>query len=142
MRALRYPLTGGFPPEIARTRDIHTFLDQYALEHIRHALRRELRVHSGQLALAREIGIARGSLRKFIDMQSTPRPANMDRLREWASDRPEVWTPIGAVCLATLVLDLVPAEARAPARRHLARELAVFYARAGQPVPAWLAAEE
>lgn len=136
MRALRYPSTGRFPPEIARTRDINTFLDQHDLERIRQALRRELRVHSGQLALAQEIGIARGSLRKFVDMQSIPLPANMDRLREWAADRPEIWTPIGAVCLATLVLDLVPAEARAPARRHLARELAALYARAGQPVPA------
>lgn len=45
------------------------FADALDLEALRLAVRRELRVHRGQRALARLIGVSRGSLRKFVEMR-------------------------------------------------------------------------
>lgn len=140
MRAYRYRTSEQMPPENAQRHDLNIILDLYELERIRQALRRELRVHTGQETLAREIGISRGSLRKLLETQSVPTPRVLQRLRDWSADRPEVWTPIDALALALLVRDL-PAEERGEARLQLARTLGNLFTQAGRPVPDWLAQE-
>ncbi len=79
----------------------------------------------------------RGTLRKFLAMEAVPRPDNLEKIHDWAADRPEVWVPLGAVALGVLVLDF-PAHLRAAVRRGLARELASAYVEAELPVPEWL----
>lgn len=123
------------------TRDeIDAYADEREMERLRRTLRRELATHPGQEALAREIGVARIVLRKFLAMTATPRPKNLQKIREWAENRPPMWTPFGAVLLATAVRDL-PGDERARVRHHLAQALHDGYRRAGVAVPAWLDAE-
>ena len=112
----------------------------WSLEELRQALRRELRTHRGQLALARMIGVGRSVVRKLLEMRSVPEAANLDRLREWEADRPAVETPAEVVCLAVLMEGLPP-DARYGARLELAETLASLYGRAGAKVPRWLALE-
>ncbi len=126
--------------EALRTLDFDRFADTHTIESLRLAVRRELRVHRGQRALARLIGVCRGTLRKFVEMRSLPTPENLDRIRDWAADRPEVRAPLGVVALAVLAGDL-PADFRLRARRGLARELAAVYADAGEVLPAWIEEE-
>ncbi|MEW5929583.1 MAG: helix-turn-helix transcriptional regulator [Gemmatimonadota bacterium] len=140
MRPMRYTSSETLPPKIARDRDHNIYLDLYALERIRAALQRELRLRPGQRSLARQIGISRGSLRKFLEDQSVPTLEVQHQLQEWTKDRPDVWTPPGAVALALLVFDL-PHQSRGAARLRLARLLADVHAEEGRPVPAWLALE-
>lgn len=116
------------------------FADCLDLEALRLAVRRELRVHRGQRALARLIGVSRGSLRKFVEMRSLPVPENLEKIREWAADRPRVRAPLGAVALAMLAGD-VPAGARLRLRRRLAGEVARACAEEGVEVPAWVREE-
>ena len=115
-------------------------IDERELERLRQTLRRELASHRGQEALARQIGVSRIVLRKFLAYQAVPRPEHLQKIREWAEDRPPVWTPFGVVLLATIIRSL-PASERAPARYSLAQVLADGFRRAGAPVPTWLAEE-
>lgn len=128
------------PPALARVRDFDVFADVRSLEMLRQALRREIQVHTSLRALAQDIGVDRGTLRKFLGMESVPRAENLEKIRDWAADRPELWTPLGTVALALLVNDL-PAHLRAPVRRQVAGELADAYMREEQRVPEWLARE-
>ena len=119
--------------------EIDLYADERELERLRRTVRRELATHPGQEALAREIGVSRIVLRRFLAF-SVPRPAHAQKIREWAEDRPPVWVPFGTVLLATAVRDL-PADERARARQELARVLAGGFLRAGRALPAWLEEE-
>ncbi|HEX2094857.1 MAG TPA: hypothetical protein VHG28_20830 [Longimicrobiaceae bacterium] len=128
------------PPELAVKRDFDILADARRLEALRQAIRREVRARSSLRGLAQRIGVDRGSLRKFLTMESVPDLENMAKIEDWSEERPEVWTPLGAVALAVLVLDL-PGPRRGPARKQLARVLASAFSDAKQPVPEWLEAE-
>jgi hypothetical protein len=119
--------------------EIDIYADERELERLRRTVRRELATYPGQEALAREIGISRIVLRRFLAF-SVPQPAHAQKIREWAEDRPPVWVPFGAVLLATAVRDL-PAPVRARTRGELARVLADGFVRASHPLPAWLEEE-
>lgn len=140
MRAARYQPSDHKPIDQARRHDLNAFIDELDLETLREAIRRELRVHGGQDALAQSIGVSRGTLRKLIAMQSVPTLRNLDRIREWTEHRPAVRVPLGGVSLA-LIVKYLPARVRGATRLRLARDLASAYAEAGQPVPVWLTAE-
>lgn len=140
MRPTRYLSGERVRPDLAPEHDLNIFLELYLLERVRRMVRRDLRVHNGQQDLAREIGISRGSLRKFIEDQSIPSHPVQQRLRDWVESRPPIWTPPGAVALVLLVHDL-PYQARGEARRRLARELATIHGEAGREVARWLAEE-
>jgi transcriptional regulator with XRE-family HTH domain len=116
------------------------FADTLAVEALRLAVRRELRVHRGQRALARLIGVSRSSLRKFVEMRCLPVPESLEKIREWAADRPDVRTPLGAVALAVLAGE-APAGERLRLRRTLAGEVARACAEAGVEVPGWVGEE-
>ena len=83
------------------------------------------------------IEVGRIVLRKFLEQRAKPTPANLKKIHEWAKDRPEMWTPLGAVLLATIVRDLPGAE-RARVRREIAYALADGHRRWGQEVPEWV----
>jgi len=121
-------------------REFDRFADEFALEEIRQALRRELRTHAGQRSLARVVGVGRAVIRKLVEMRSVPEHWNMQRLREWVADRPAVETHVGAVSLALLVADLPPGE-RYAARLRLAEEITRLHVEAGVKVPQWLVHE-
>jgi transcriptional regulator with XRE-family HTH domain len=123
------------PPHLARKRDFEVIADARDLETLREALRREVRVHTSLRALALNIGVDRGTLRKFLAMESVPRAENLDKIRDWAADRPELATPLGSVALTLLVHDL-PGHRRAHVRRQLAQELAAAFTR--HMLPEWL----
>lgn len=127
-------------PAALQSREFDRFADTHTVESLRLAVRRELRVHRGQRALARLIGVCRGTLRKFVEMRSLPTPENLEKIRDWAADRPEVRAPLGAVALAVLAGDL-PARLRFRARCDLARALVDVYAEAGEVPPAWIQEE-
>jgi transcriptional regulator with XRE-family HTH domain len=126
--------------DAGRNQQFNQIADAWRLEELRQALRRELRTHMGQLALARIIGVGRSVVRKLLEMRTVPEPRNLDRLREWAADRPAVETPVEVVCLAVLVEDL-PADARYDARLELAGMMARLYERADAEIPKWLTLE-
>ena len=140
MRSRRYTSSQHLPLASALRHDFAILMDLYELERLRQVLRRELTVHTGQRTLAAEIGISRGSIRKFLDMQSIPTHQTLQRIKDWAGNRPDAWTPLGALALSVLVMD-VPAEARGDLRRCLAGLLEATHARIDQPVPQWLAGE-
>jgi hypothetical protein len=117
-------------------KEIDLYADERELERLRRTVARELATHPGQEALAREIGVSRIVLRRFLGY-SAPQPRHVQKIREWAEDRPPVWTPIGAVLLATAVREL-PGPERVRARRELARVLADGFRRAGAALPGWL----
>lgn len=123
------------PPHLACKRDFEVVADARDLETLREALRREVRVHTSLRSLALDIGVDRGTLRKFLAMESVPRAENMNKIRDWAADRPELATPLGSVALAILVRDL-PGHCRAQVRRELARELAASFK--SKVIPEWL----
>jgi hypothetical protein len=114
-------------------RDMAHIADLRELELLRQVLRRDLRLHSGQRTLAREIGIDRTVLRKFVSGQSVPESHALHRIREWAQDRPELAIPISQVGLAMLAHDLPPAD-RPMARKRLAAAFAACFREAGMPV--------
>ena len=122
---------------LSRTQQFDRFADEWNLEELRQALRRELRTHRGQLALARLIGVGRAVVRKFVEMRSIPRIEHLERIREWAADRPSAEIPGGAVALALLVEELAPAS-RYRARGALARELIRWFEEEGTEAPEWL----
>ncbi len=128
----------GVPP--ARNGDFNRFADAWKLEELRQVVRRELRTHRGQQSLARMAGVGRSVVRKLVEMRSVPVNANLDRLREWAADRPLAEAPLEAVCLALLVEEL-PANARYRVRLELAEALTRLHQEAGSEVPAWLVRE-
>lgn len=140
MRPMRYLSSERVRPDLAPEHDLNIYLDLYRLERIRQALRRDLRVHNRQQDLAREIGISRGSLRKFVENQSIPSYEVQQRLQDWVDSRPPIRTPPGAVALVLLVHDL-PYQQRGEARRRLARELAAIYGEAGREIAQWLTEE-
>ena len=126
---------------ITDERSVHDrFADERRLEGLRQVLLRELEQHRGQRALAEIIGVGRSVIRKFIDMVCVPRGENLDKISDWAADRPEVTVTIGSVCLAVLPGDL-PGEFRLEARRRIAAELAQVYGKAGMRLPDWILAE-
>jgi len=127
---------------VAASRDgeFDRLADAWRLEELRQVIRRELRTHCGQLALARIIGVGRSVVRKLLEMQSVPEPRNLDRLREWAADRPSAETPRAVVCLAVLMENLPPS-ARYRARLEVAETLTRLYGESGTEVPHWLANE-
>jgi hypothetical protein len=133
---LGYRLGGGTVTKA----EIDAYADERELERLRRTLRRELAIHRGQEALAGEIGVSRIVLRKFVAYQAVPRPEHLQKIREWAEDRPPVWTPFGAVLLAAIVRGL-PARERAWALSCLAHVLADGFRRAGTSVPPWLMEE-
>ncbi|HYH80562.1 MAG TPA: hypothetical protein VEX86_12220 [Longimicrobium sp.] len=120
--------------------EINAYADERELERLRRTIRAELDTHPGQEALAREMRVGRLVIRKFVEQRARPTPANLQKIRDWAENRPPMWTPYGAVILATAVRDL-PGDERARVRRHLAQALADGYRRAGVTVPAWLQRE-
>lgn len=114
--------------------------DEYRLESLRQAVRRELRTHGGQRTLAKQLGLSRSVVRKLVEMRSVPTAENLQVLQDWAADRPEVDTPLGSLCFAVLAADLPPA-LRYQARLRLADALADVYAGSEEPAPAWLSQE-
>lgn len=90
-------------------------------------------MYRGQRALARLIGVSRGSLRKFVEMRWLPVPENLEKVREEAADRPEVRAPLGVVALAMLA-----SEVPAGARLRLAGEVARACAEVGMEMPGWV----
>lgn len=120
--------------------DADHFADVREKETLRQVARRELRTHGGQRTLAREIGIHRESLRKFVEGQSTPMDDNLGEIRDWAGNRPEVRIPMSLVALAVLVEDLPPAR-RPAARKRLAALMAELYGETAEGVPTWVTDE-
>lgn len=119
--------------------EIDHYADQRELERLRRTVARELATHHGQDALAREIGVSRIVLRRFL-AYSTPLPRHLQKIRDWAEDRPPVWIPFGAVLLATAIAGL-PAPERTRARCDLAGALADGFRRSGRALPEWLKEE-
>ena len=140
MRPTRYLSGERVRPDLAPEHDLNIFLELYLLERVRRMVRRDLRVHNGQQDLAREIGISRGSLRKFIEDQSIPLPPRAAAAPGLGGEPPTHLDTPGAVALVLLVHDL-PYQARGEARRRLARELAAIHGEAGREVARWLAEE-
>jgi transcriptional regulator with XRE-family HTH domain len=128
------------PTDVAVKRDFDVVADARRLETLRQGIRREVKRQTSLRALAQQIGVDRGSLRKFLTMESVPEWENLAKIEEWLENRAEVWTPLGAVTLGVLVLDL-PGPRRGPARKQLARVLASAFTDAGLPLPDWLDAE-
>lgn len=133
------------PPRLQRHRlaqasDSERLSELLEIEMLRQMVRRELRTHSGQRSLAREIGIHRTSLRKFAEGQSTPEPTNLAEIREWATDRPQIEMPLALLALAVLMDDLPPAS-RPAARQRFASLLFELYEQTGEGVPTWVTNE-
>ena len=124
-------------PGALSKKEIDAYSDERQLERLRRTIRSELRTHPGQEALAREIGVGRIVLRKFVEQRAMPTPPNLKKIREWAENRPPMWTPLGSVLLATIVRDLPGAE-RARVRREIAYALADSHRRSGQQIPDWV----
>lgn len=127
-------------PGSIQPREIDALADERELETLRRALRRELAVHGGQVGLAREIGVDRIVIRKFLEMRTRPLPDNLQKIRDWVENRPATFTPFGCVLLAALVRDL-PGGSRARTRHELAEAMASNYQRAGESIPDWLRSE-
>lgn len=127
-------------PGTIQPREIDALADERELETLRRALRRELEVHGGQVGLAREIGVDRIVIRKFLEMRTRPLPENLQKIRDWVENRPPTFTPFGCVLLAALVRDL-PGDSRARTRHELAEAMAGSFQRAGESVPDWLRGE-
>jgi hypothetical protein len=94
---------------------------------------------NGQSLTALLIGIPRAVLRKALAM-SNPRPATLERMREWALDFPDPEIAAGTVGLSVLAEEF-PAQHRLRARRRLAQTLAAMHSAAGHPPPEWLLEE-
>ena len=124
-------------PGTIQPRELDALADERELESLRRALRRELAVHGGQVGLAREIGVDRIVIRKFLEMRTKPLPENLQRIRDWVENRPPTFTPFGCVLLSALVRDL-PGASRARTRHELAEVMATNYQRAGESIPDWL----
>ena len=140
MRPHRPVISLRLPADMAVKRDFDVVADARRLETLRQGIRREVKRQTSLRALAQQIGVDRGSLRKFLTMETVPESENLAKIEEWLENRAEVWTPLGAVTLGVLVLDL-PGPRRGPARKELARVLASAFRDAGLPVPDWLEAE-
>jgi hypothetical protein len=125
---------------LAVATDADHFADVREIETLRQVARRDLRTHGGQRTLAREIGVHRETLRKFVEGQSTPVDANMGEIRDWAGNRPEIQIPMALVALAVLVEDLPPAK-RPSARKRLAGLMAELYGETKEGVPTWVGDE-
>lgn len=125
---------------LAEAADADHFADARELETLRQMVRRELRTHGGQRSLAREVGVYREVLRKFAEGQSRPTGPNLDEIRDWAGNRPEIRIPMALVALALMVEDLPPAR-RPSARRRLAELMGDLYAQAGEGAPTWISDE-
>ena len=113
--------------------------DERVLETLHPILARAAEAPGGVSALAREIGVGRIVLRKFLNEHSRPTPSNLQKMREWALDRPAAYAPFGSVLLRTLTSELPP-ELRGSARAEVAEALALTYQRAGA-IPNWLRSE-
>lgn len=94
---------------------------------------------NGQHVTALLIGIPRAVLRKALAM-SNPRPATLERMREWSLDFPDPEVAAGTVGLWILAEEF-PAQHRLWARRRLAQTLAAMHSAAGHPPPEWLLEE-
>jgi DNA mismatch repair ATPase MutS len=140
MRSFRPIISARLRSDLAVKRDLDIVADARRLETLRQAIRREVKTQSSLRGLAQHIGVDRGSLRKFLTMESVPGCENLAKIEDWSEERPEIWTPLGAVALAILVLDL-PGPRRGPARQQLARMLASAFSESDRPVPEWLEGE-
>jgi hypothetical protein len=120
--------------------DASHFADVREVETLRQIARRELRTHGGQRTLAREIGVHRETLRKFVEGQSLPTQPNLELIRDWAANRPEARMPMALVALAVMVEDLPPSR-RPGARKRLAGLMAELYGETAEGVPGWVADE-
>jgi len=107
------------------------------LERLRQMLRREVRTHAGQRVVARDVGVHREVLRKFVEGQSTPTSQTIELMQDWAGDRPEYSVPLPLVALAILAEE-VPAPARASFRKQIAQLLASRLQAANCDVPSWV----
>jgi hypothetical protein len=107
------------------------------LEALRSALRREVAVHRNLAGLAREVGVGRIVLRKFLALATVPTPEHLQAIRDWAENRPPVAVPLSVVMLAALTRELAAGE-RLPVRRALAEVLAGGHQRSGAAIPGWL----
>ena len=126
-------------PGSLQTPEFDRLADERELESHRKALLGELAVHGGLVGLAREIGVGRIVLRKFLIHYSKPAEKNLAKIREWAANRPPAFAPFGSVLLRTLVSELPP-ELRGRARAEVADVLAMNFQRAGT-IPDWLRLE-
>lgn len=122
---------------VSPSRDLDHFAAIREREMLRVVLRRDLRNHGGQRTLAREIGIDRTVLRKFVSGQSVPGPSALDRIREFAEDRPEVSIPMAQVGLALLLDGLRPV-ARPAARKRILAVIAACFRDSGDGVATWV----
>lgn len=106
------------------------------------ALRQRVRAgvrQNGQHLTAILIGVPRAVVRKVLAM-SNPRPATLERLGEWAMDRPDPEIPPGLAALAVLASEF-PSPGRARARADLALALTDMHVAQGVPPPEWLIEE-
>jgi len=115
-------------------------VDARELETVRQQLRRELRVHGSQRALATEIGISRGTLRKFERGESTPDRVSLAKLTRWAEDRPGLELGTDVLGLALLMEELPPTS-RPRSRKRVATVLRAEYLAADLQVPKWISDE-
>lgn len=125
---------------LAVAADADHFADVREIETLRQMVRRELRTHSGQRTLAREIGVHRETLRKFASGQSRPAEANLEDIREWAQNRPELRIPMAVIGLALLMEDLPPTR-RPAARRRMVELMSDLYAETTEGTPTWVSDE-
>lgn len=127
-------------PGLVGSVELESYSDQRELELTRQAVAKELRGNPGQEALAREIGVSRIVIRKFVDQVAVPTTENLVKIREWAENTRPVLATYGAVVLALAVAE-VRGSSRADARRGIALALLQGYESAGVAVPEWLAVE-
>jgi len=120
--------------------DADRFFDLRRIEILRQVVIREIRVHGGLRGIARSMRIDRGSLRKFVEGQSTPQPETLRLIADWAGNRPEATIPLGLVGLAVLLADVRPVD-RPRARRRIAAVLAGIYQASGEGSPTWIVDE-
>lgn len=107
-------------------------------EALRQTIREGVR-QNGQHVTALLLGVPRAVVRKFLAM-SNPRPATLERLQQWALDRPEAEVAPGLAALAVLAGEF-PSPVRACARRRLARTLASMHVASGASPPEWIIQE-
>lgn len=121
-----------------RTETLRALEEAVDAESLRQKVRAGVR-QNGQHLTAILIGVPRAVVRKVLAM-SNPRPATLERLREWAMDRPDPEIAPGLVALTVLASEF-PSPGRARARADLAWVLSELYVAEGMPPPEWLIEE-
>lgn len=90
MRSFRPIISARLRPDLADKRDWDIVADARRLETLRQAIRREVKAQSSLRGLAQHIGVDRGSLRKFLTMESVPGFENLAKIEDWSEERPEI----------------------------------------------------